>query len=311
MTANEMKNRFNLKGQGALFRGRTFNDREVSRFLSLAQLEFTQTRFDEFKNRTQRGYETSDMRRAELAGLVTGHSQFTVAGNDFMVGTAKNGAYLTPDLDATPGATDLYGYWVRIPDECLDVVSYRCNVTDGTNVARNVMVMSIDPSLYNSLIYDDLKNPSSDTVWVLQAGSYTRAGQDDTNAFEQASPTILEESTKYGDTRVVTSASSTDLTGLRGVSANDNTTVVTIKTERMLNVIFGKGWPVKELTLDYIKIPPEIVVNTRLPASQVSSEISSAYHDQIVDIAVRLAAAAVAPLEAKYQVADKEAAEDE
>lgn len=316
MTANEMKDYFNLKTDGAVFKERTFNDREVSAFLTLAEREFVKSRFDALKNRTGRGFETassliqSDVRLAELAAVLSASTTFKRSLHDFMRGTESNGAYRTPDLDAAPDDVQAWGVFCRIPDEALYIVSESAEITKGVHRAPNIPVRPINPMLYNDLIYDSFKNPSFDTVWGLDHGSYTTSYNLDVNA-DGTPNAALETSTKYGDTRVDALATSTTLTGFKGHSAYDGTTPVQITTQRSKQLVAGKGWDVDKYVIHYIKTPRNIVVNTRVPALQQNSELASAFHEEIIDIAVKLATAAVIPAEAKYQVADKEQAQDQ
>lgn len=312
MTANEMKDYFNLLSDGAVLEARTFTDREIGGFLTLGQIELAKSRIDGLKNRTARGISDA-LRRGELAGLMAGSAAFKRADHDFMKGTPDNNAFRTPDLDAQIDSTEAFGVWCRIPDEALFVYNETCDLTQGSYTAPIVPVEDIDPVLYNDLIFDAWKNPNFDKVWGVWGGSYTASGTDDTNAFDPlaVNPQPIEESTKYGDTRVLTTATNATLTGFRGVSVLDDSTEVRIQTQRARNLIPGKDWTISTYNVKYIKMPKPIVVNTRVPALQENSEFPSTMHEEIVQTAVKLASASVIPLEGKYQVADKEAAEDE
>ena len=78
MQANEMKSRFQLQYEGARLGNRTFNDREVADFLNEAQLRISKSRFDAFKNRTQRGFEDGSIRESELDGLISSTRLFPI-----------------------------------------------------------------------------------------------------------------------------------------------------------------------------------------------------------------------------------------
>lgn len=312
MTANEMKDYFNLLLDGAVFEARTFTDREVGGLLTLSQIDLAKNRIDGLKNRTGRGIADA-LRRGELAGISGGSATFTRAGHDFMKGTPDNNAYRTPDLDQQPTSTQAYGVWCRVPDEALYVYTETCTLTRGVYTANIVPVNDMDPMLYNALILDAWKNPNYDTVWGMWGGSYTAANTADPNAFDPVAvnPQPSDNSTKYGDTRVETTAVEATLTGFRGVSVEDDSTPVHITTERSRMLIPGKDWNISDYTMHYVKRPKDIVVNTRVPALQQSSEFPSSFHEEIVNNAVRLASLSVIPAEGKFQVADKESAEDE
>jgi len=280
MTANEQAAMFVLLLDGSGYKERTFNDREVSKFLSMAEMELVLEYFDGLKTLTQRGYPTSP-RADELSGLLSAHQQFSRTRDSFMKGTEDNGAYLTPDLDMQIGVTAQYGVFVAIPDECLIVQKELCSVIKGTRIVPNVPVKLIDPKLYAELIYDPYLNPNYDLVWGMDWGSYTTATPEDDSA-----------------------------KGFTGVSTKDNTTDISIATQRCRHLIPGKDFVVETYTIHYIKAPRPIVVNRRSPLDSVSSELPNIMHDKVVRRAVAIATGAVIPAESKFQVADKETKED-
>jgi hypothetical protein len=315
MTANEAKDRCNLKADGAVFKERTFNDREWSTFLSEAQLQFLKKRFDALKNRTGRGFRDS-LRQDELAGNLSATATFKRSLHHFMQGNANNGAYRTPDLDEQSDATNAYGVFVPVPNEALYILNETCTLKKDHHISRNVMIESMDPFLYNDLIYDPYKNPSYDTVWAFNFGAFTTAYNPDPdgNGNIPDPVTVLDYSTKYGDTRVDPTATLTTRTGFKGLSSwstDTNPVVIQINTDRTRNLVPGSGWDVEEYNMRYIKAPKPIVVNTRNPLLQQNPEVPDVFMDEVIDLAIVLAAASVAPLEAKYQLADKEAKEDE
>lgn len=309
MTANELNNFVIFLLQGAGAKERTFNNREMSIILSLAQLEVAKRRIDGLKNRTGRGFDESKMRQMELAGLVSASATFRRDNHDFMIGTDSNGAFETPDLDAQADSTQQFGVFCRIPNEVLHITSESCNIVKDIYTARNVPVERINATLYNEWIYNSFKGPGYDSVWAIPFGSFTTANTTDPNAI--GSGAKLENSTKYGDARVDETTIDTKISGFRGLSTKDNSTEVWIQTEQSIHLIPAKDYTIDAYRLHYIKAPSPIVVNLYTPALQRNPELSSNLHEEIAKVAVQIATGAIIPMEAKYQIADKEVRENE
>lgn len=269
MTANQMSAYFDLLKDGSMFIGRTFNEREKSQFLTVSQLQFAKNHLSIPGNK--------------LSGISSGHVEFTAANDDFMRGTKANAAYRTPDLDAAPDDVQAFGHYVRIPNEVLMITRENCDLEKEGRIIPQVPVMPFDPVMYNSYIYDELKQPAYDTVWGIDYGSFTPAGTLD---------------------------STTSAKSFTGVSIRDNTFEVTIDTDRAKCLIPGKGYNLYSYSMNYIKAPAAIVVNLRDPLSSVDPELPAIYHEEIVMNALKLAAISMAPdAGSEYQIADKEVKE--
>ena len=283
-TANQMGADFNLRKSGAGFANRSFNDREISKFLSQAQTELTLFKLDPYKNRTQRGFNES-VRQNEIGSMLSSHVTFKVENHDFMMGTPENGAKRTPDLDAQLGTVERYGVFVNLPDEALmpiDGASY-CTLSKNNTITEMVPAVEVSMADYNKFILDPYKNPDYDSVWVIPNGSFTPS----------------------------TGTNNPSVKGITGVSAYDKTTPVVLDTLRSQQLIPGNGFTIRDYTLSYIKLPADIVVNVRNPALSVNCELPSFLHDEIVTRALRIAAQTEIPAEGEYQVMEKESRETE
>lgn len=282
MTANKMAADFALLKDGAGFKDRDFNDREISYFLSAAERELVINEIDGLKNRTQRGLDT-EIRQNEVGSLLSSHITFKVENNDFMMGTEDNGAFRTPDLDAQLGTVERYGIFVNIPDEVLIPLGGMCTVVKNNKTTDLVRVQDVSATQYSNYILDPYKNPDSDLVWRMNTGSFTPSHHSN------------EPSVK----------------GLTGVSAFDKTTEVYLDTNRSHHLIPGNGYTVKSYNLHYIKLPAGIVVNVRNPELSKDSELPTFMHDAIVKRALRIAASSNVPAEGAYDLRDKETRETE
>lgn len=284
----------------------SFDDREKSLVLNMAMDQFVKERIVPDLNIKQKGLEFDVKRKLDVSGLVTAHKAFKrtylvngVATSDFMFGNEDNGSLRTPDKDyqseaitlsGTIGVTPNYGIFCRIPDECLFMISESCDTSKQTQVKLGVPIEEISYGQYSDGIHNSLLAPYYNKVWRLEYGSYSAAGADDI-------------STKYSNLGVVE--------GFTGLAADGSSNPVTIATHRSALLIPGKDWQIDKWHVNYIKRPSRILVDTLTPANQRNCELNPAVHDEVIEIAVRLAIAAKIPEMQKYQVADKEQKETE
>lgn len=283
----------------------SFDDREKSLVLNMAMDQFIMDRVVADLNVKQKGFEFDTKRKLDLTGLITAHTAFkrsytvnNILTGDFMFGTEDNGAKRAPDRDyqmeaiqltGTTGVTSNYGVFCRIPDECLFIISESCDTSKQTQLKLGVPVEEVSYERYNANINNSHRSPYYNKVWRLEYGSYTPGGTDDI-------------SVKF--TNGV-------LTGFTGLNASGNGEDISITTYRAAMLIPGKDWQIDKWHVNYIKRPSRILVDTITPANQSNCELHPAVHDEIIEIAVRLAIAAKIPEMQKYQVADKEQKETE
>jgi hypothetical protein len=305
MDANTMGDVLAYKLRDSNYSLISFDDREKSLLLNMAQDEFLKDRVIADLNVKQKGFEFDVKRKLDVTGLVSAHKAFKrdyVSGgvhlSDFMYGNEDNGGLRGPDRDyqseslvGTPtlGAVPNYNVFCRIPDECLFIVSESCDTSKEGQVKLGVPVESVAYEYYQANVNNSYRQPYFNKVWRLDYGSYTPGGSTDT-------------SSKF---------TGSTLTGFSGDSANGNQGTVTIATYRAAALIPGKDWTIDKWHIRYIKRPNRIMVDTITPANQKSCELHPAVHDEVIDIAVRLAIAAKIPEMQKYQVADKEQKETE
>lgn len=284
MTANEMRDLLMLKFDGAQLANRTFNDREISDFLTRGAYALVKTRYDKFKNRTQRGYPTG-IRSDELAGLVTGTTQIT---SDQMIhGSEINGALLKPDLDNTTAIdgtfdSDKFGDFVAIPNEAMYITNETVNTMDHdeTNLYANIPIIEVSYDQYSDLIYNSYRKPYKNLVWSMDWGAFTVASIDGTSS-----------------------------TGMTGDSYDGTSN--SINSLRARYLLPGKSYKIHSYRVFYIKTPSNIVVDVQDPSAQQSSDLAEFLHEDIVEEAVKIAAASVIPEQNKYQVSQNETAKDE
>lgn len=321
MDANTMRAQFLLAKEGANLSNRLFNDREISTFLSKAEMEFVQSRYAAYKNRANKGYGDSSLRNAELGGLVTGtrkiskqyligtgrYNRSAGANNPFMEGTISNGALRRPDLDNNLDSngeepSDHFGIFVALPNECMYVITEFVDTVKDTVQKFNVPVKEITYDYYTRGIYDRFYNPYDNLVWSLDSGAFTPS-------FISMDGTITDSTKDY-----TLLGTGFNLQGMSTPYYNNSTTTqaqVTINTARARQLIPGKGWDVVGYYINYIVSPKGIKVDVQTPANQVNSILPEFVHKDIIDIAVKLAAATLVPEQSQYQVAQIESKEDE
>jgi len=322
MTANEMRAKFLLLYEGARLANRTFNDREISDFLSKAELEFVQQRFDALKNRTRRGYGDGVIRDAELSGLTSAakkyYKTYTINGtvynddgtnspvNPFLAGTKNNGALRRPDLDNNTTSTgeepqDHFGIFVALPDEAMYILEESCDTVKDTCQKYNIDVLPITYQYYRKGIYDPYAKPYDNLVWALDWGAFT--------------PNDVGDGTNESTKSYTISGSGSNMTGdstpYYDGATSDATETIIINSNRARHLIAGKGWDIVGYNVHYIVRPKGIKVDVQTPGNQINSILPSDTHQQIVDAAVRLASASIVPEQGKYQVNQVESKEDE
>lgn len=295
MIANQMKALFILLYEGAGLGERTFEDREVSDFLTIAQEEFVLSRFTRDANVKQKGFEDDNKRDLDLSGLVTGTAVITA---DFMIqGNEDNGALRTPDIDNQWSATSSsvageYGVYVPIPDEAMFIIQEQCDIYKGsyssrTDIRKNVKVKQVDWIYYNNLIRDAYRNPSRDLVWRLSSGNLKVSEVSGSGTVSFSSSEKYIEGSKYSEVL------QGDLTPATLTFNQDN---------RAALLIPGKGYYIDKYYVSYVKKPVAILVDTINPANQVNSELNSSVHREIVELAVDIATRAKINPEQKYQL---------
>ncbi len=292
MEANGMRARFLLGYEAARLANRTFNDREIEDFLNKAQLEFTKSRYDAWKNRAKIGYGQHETRNSELAGLLT--STIAVVRANFILGTNANGGLKGPDLDSSDQDADKYGVFVGIPDEVLYPILATCVTEKDLVTKENVEVEDKSLMEYKLQVFDPYKKPYDNLVWSLDWGAYTPASPNGNNTYDDSAKEYSEEGTGF------------NMEGLNYLGAT-----TTINTIRAKYLIPGKGWKVTEYVIFYVKMPNDIHIDVQTPGLQQHCLMPRFVHQDIVDMAVKLASATIIPEQGKYQVNQLESKEDE
>lgn len=317
MEANRMRALFMLKYEGARLANRTFNDREISDFLSLGQQELIKQRFASFRNSKGIGYggradipQSAAVRSAELAGLLSATQQISYV--NMIGGTATNGALRNTDSDqqSTSQSATNYGTFCPIPDEAMYVLyEYADTCTNypttaplaATGVRYGVDVLKTDFDTYRKGIRDYYAQPYDNLVWSVDFGSFT---------VQNSANGKFIESTKTNST----TGTGNNMTGTNAPGATTAVgyaTNVEINTDRSVYLLPGKDRKVLNYMCSYLKRPKDIKVDVVSPASQINCELADFLHEEIVDYAVKLASAAIMPEQGKYQVNQLESKEDE
>lgn len=292
MEANTMRQEFILRFGSAMNSNKVFDDREITSFLNKAQREYTHTRLAPWKNRPQLGLGDHPIRDAELAGLLTASE--SIKREYHLLGNEDNGALRGPDLDNIDQPQEQFGVFAPIPNECLYIVSERVKTIKDGIVKPNGKVLKKTPMQYDDEIFNLYNNPGDNLTWSMDWGSYTISTYDGDGGFVNSSKTNSD--TGIGN-------------NMSGFNYLDQP--VTINTDRSVYLIPGKGWKIEEYTIRYVKEPEDMHVDVQSPQLQIHCQLPSHTHSEIVDLAVKLASAAVVPEQSKYQVNQIESKEDE
>jgi len=283
MTANEMRDSFILAWAGGTVNNVPFNDREISDFLTKAELEVSKERFTPDKNTKMKGFERDSVRRAELAGLISATQ--TLKPDRFMVGTD-----VLPDPLAYIQGEDNYGVFVALPKEVLYVITEYAYCTNNSNQEHRarVEVLPIRYDSYNEDIDNRYRKPYHSLLWRMDWGNYTTATDEN--------------------------ASTPDMTGVTPSYTQGGSQAITFNKDTnpiVHYLIPGKDQRIWGYTVFYIKAPSGIVVDVLYPANQKNSDLADSLHQDVVDKAVKLASASIINDANKYQVSQLESKEDE
>ena len=318
MDANTMRAKFNLQYEGARLGNRTFNDREITDFLNKSQLLLIKQRYDGLKNRTQRGFGEL-IRNAELDGIVS--SSAVINNNTFIQGDWTNGALKGPDADAEGtiagiNATHNYGVYVALPNEAIyilheavttanNMIAYPSGQVSGIIVKHNVPVKEVNYSEYSSSIYDPYNQPASDLVWSMGYGNFQPSTQNvgTTGTESVPTPVSIVDSTKTY-TREQTGY---NIKGIVPYTYGDTNVWIAFNSQRSRYLLPGKNWYIVSYQCHYLTMPPSIFVDVITPALQRNCVLADFLHQEVVDLAVKLASASIVPEQNKYQVNDIEA----
>lgn len=308
MTANTMFAYFNLGLEGSRLFNRTFNEREVTDYLNKAQLELIKQRYASFRNSKGIGIMNYDVpqaaivRSSELAGLMSGSA--TVTNANMIQGTSDNGALKGTDWDRQQGvSSEFYGVFTPIPDEAMYVLFETVDTADTsteytTPNRYNVPVKEVSYEQYALGVYDYYAQPYDSLVWVIDWGSYTTSSLNAGNGtFTNSEKEYTLEGTGYN---------------MQGIAADGlGTNTIVINTARSRYLLPGKGSNVVNYKCFYLKLPKEMKVDLVNPSAQINSELADFLHQEVVDLAVKLASAALVAEQGKYQVNQIESKEDE
>ena len=331
MDANNMRSLFLLQYEGGRLGNRTFNDREITDFLNKGQEVLIKRRYDALKNRTRRGFVDSAIRQAELDGVIS--SSTRISNNLFIQGDPNNGALRTPDVDNTSELSQVthnYGVFVALPDEAIYLLYESVNTADNIDklnandindnnadsqvlpvtIKYNVPVDEITYSQYRESIYDPYKKPYDNLAWSISYGNFMPSVQStDTNIVGDAtSPNIV---TVSNSTKEYThSGTRWNFKGVTPATYNkpaDKRKWLAFNTNRTRYIMPGKNWYIMDYSCHYLAMPPLINVDVITPSLQKNCVLAPFLHREVVDEAVKLAAASITPEQGKYNVATNEA----
>lgn len=327
MDANTMRAKFMLGYEAARLGNRTFNDREIADFLNKSQVQLVKTRFDALKNRTQRGFEDGAIRQAELDGLIS--ATRTLSNKTFIQGSPYNGALRGPDKDGTTNTQiqQNYGVFCQLPDECLYVINEIANTStnvtgtgQGVTIKYNVPIDSVNYREYNERIYDRYAKPYDNLVWSMGWGNFTTSdyAEYSTEADNRVSPfpvnianstkEFTTDNTGFNIKGIAPRTWGLNSTGDPDEDSLDSATEtwLSFNSKRSRYLIPGKDYHVLEYMVTYIKVPSDIFIDVVTPTNQKNSSLADTLHQEIVDLAVKLASAAIVPEQGKYQVNSNE-----
>ena len=96
---------------------------------------------------------------------------------------------------------------------------------------------------------------------------------------------------------------------IKGQGNEDGTTDNEAPSAKRVEIIGPAGATINDYFIRYLKYPRRIVVDTKTPANQISSELDESLHNDIVAAAVRIAVASMRPEEYQIKQAEEQSTE--
>jgi len=156
MTANEMKFSFQLKFDSLFeFSAPAYDDRQISYLLTEAQFRVFTDHYDPLSNKTQRGFESNEMRRRDL--------------EQFIKSASVSGGEITASSDQTGIHTN--GTFYDLPTDFLYAVEENAITTAVAGEEVNVKPVKHDE--YRANIRNPYKQPYENLVWRMDYSRYT------------------------------------------------------------------------------------------------------------------------------------------
>jgi hypothetical protein len=169
MDAGQMKYEFRLIYELDNLLAPGLNDRQISTFLTDAQLSFVKTRYTSFGNKYRKGFESIEKRRKDLSALV---GNIVVNSPNFVSNAFNKPNGYTVSFDAQ--SRFLYSINeelitnIRISD-CVRVDVSTIN-DNNIHLFKRISVIPKTHDEYNINIDNPFKSPDSDSAWRLDVG---------------------------------------------------------------------------------------------------------------------------------------------
>ena len=271
MYANQMKFSFMMKFDAMFeFSAPSYDDRQISWLLSIAQNRVFIDKYYTPSNKIQRGFEADEKRRRDLAQLIK-QAKWTDADPDPIV-IPENSLSLVNDVNEL-GETHPDGIFFNLPEKFLYAIEETAKLkktvmVDGvpvTTITKEVPIKPVTHDQYIANINNPFKKPYSNLIWRMD---YSRKDYASGDVENEEDETAVDYSRK--------------------------------RTE----LIIPQGYDIAEYRVRYLQFPPDIVVDEYDPTNQRHCVLDEVVHELIVDEAVKIAKASVKPQE--YTIADKE-----
>lgn len=322
MNANMMKFDFlaRLEGQFQMI-SPDFDDRRVSAILNQGQDEVFLHKYIPQGNKYGTGFEYNEKRRRDLAELVTtiylNASQ--MSGVTTYTGNITSGSNRVTNLSTTRGLAEgivITGTGLPTNTRIVSIISdneivvsnnatqTQTGVSFSSGVGKSTSQLEAN---LNGVIFD--LPPSF--LYSIQEGARTTL---EPNTYVEVMPIThdyyyanidnpFKQPWKNSLWRLDISRR------IKGQGLEDGTTGNDAPSLKRVEVILPAGATMTDYFIRYLKYPRRIVVDTKTPANQVSSEMDESLHNEIVAAAVRIAVSTMRPEEYQIKQAEEQATE--
>jgi hypothetical protein len=160
IAANELRDSILAKFYGTTNPQGEYTDTFISTIINEAITVFVLSRIYPERNSKQLGLSSTPKRDIDLSAL----NYYTVTLQEeldsFMIGNSINGAYKQPDIDNQllfvpgversddPNAATMYAPFVKIPNDCLHILSIMASIQMDGRIFNNVVVEHKTPEFY-------------------------------------------------------------------------------------------------------------------------------------------------------------------
>ena len=165
MTANEMRNLFKELYDGASAQEMGYDDKEVSRFLNLAQDLILNEKFFALRNRLREGFEASSKRDVELNNLKRNLSLWYNINTSQWRYHGYLGSWTVNVTEENSNVYPLNSVIIDLDNSVLFILQDTVDIKQNDELIRNIPVKNIDEDNINDIMNNPFKKPDETVIY--------------------------------------------------------------------------------------------------------------------------------------------------